>query len=378
MDFLKRDLLVREPLLVSVLVLITMVCFALTHAYSQAYDRRRSALGLEWFERGKRELRDNRPTAAVEDFRTALFYAPRNRDIGMHLAEALLEASRTEQALNYYLSLWQSTPNNGLINLQLARLYARKGDTVNAEGYFNRAVFGDWPENAAENRQAASLELIHFYLDRGDFGHAESQLILLSGNLPEDPQLHTRVANLYARVGDDQRALNQYREAIQLDPNYVPAIQGAGEATFRVGDYHSAQSYVTRVLRLDEANPSAKNLLVILQSVLLLNPYERGISEAEKAKRALRAFAVASNRLQSCSTSTESSSTSSVAPFLERGRQLKAIANAGFLAQHPEDVETLIDFIASAEKLALSQCGQPTADDSALLAIAQHRETETQ
>jgi hypothetical protein len=48
-----------------------------------------------------------------------------------------------------------------------------------------------------ENRRTASLELIYFYLNRGDSGHAESQLIILSENLPEDPQLHSQVADLF-------------------------------------------------------------------------------------------------------------------------------------------------------------------------------------
>jgi tetratricopeptide (TPR) repeat protein len=143
MNLLKRDFIVREPLLVSILVLITLAFSALTHAYSQAYDRRRSALGIEWLERGKQEQKNNRHPAAVEDFRIALLYDPQNWDYRMHLADALTEAGQTEQALNYYQGLWQSHPNNGPINLQLAHLGERKGDTNAAERYFNGAIFGD-------------------------------------------------------------------------------------------------------------------------------------------------------------------------------------------------------------------------------------------
>jgi tetratricopeptide (TPR) repeat protein len=378
MNLLKHDFIIREPLLVAILVLITVVFSAFTHTYSQAYDRRRAVLGMQWFERGRHDLSDNRPAAAIEDFRTALLYDPRNWEFGMHLANALMAANRTDQALNYYLSLWQRNPSNGLVNLQIARLYARKEDTGNAERYFNGAVFGDWPENADDSRRAASLELIHFYLERGDNGHAESQLILLSGNLPEDPQLHTRVANLYARVGDDQRALTQFREALTLDPSYAPAIAGAGEAAFRMGDFRMAQSYLTRALRLNPSNTTTKNLLTILEAVFALNPYQQGISEAQKIQRTLHAFEVVGNRLQTCSNSQQSSAASSVSPFLERWKELKAIANTRFLTQHPEEMETLLDFTANAEKLAQSHCGEPTAEDSALLAIAHQREMANQ
>lgn len=373
MNLLQRDFIVREPLLVSILVLITVVFSALTHSYSQAYDRRRLGLGVEWYERGNRELADKHPDVAVADFRTALFYDPQNRGYSMRLAEALSQSNHVDQALNYYSSLWQSQPINGLINLQIARLYARKGDSVAAERYFNGAVFGDWPENSVENRRAASLELIHFYLDRGDTGHAESQLILLSGNLPEDPEWHTRVAELYLRVGDAQRALIQYREALRLNPGYLPAIHGAGEAALRMGNFHDAESYLARAVRLDSADLSSKQLLDVVQAVTALNPYERGIPEAEKIRRTLRAFDVIGTRLTSCGGERPASP---MAGYYTKWKDLKAAANARFLTQHPEEIETLLDFTASAEKSAQPHCGGPTPEDSALLAIAQQQETQ--
>jgi Flp pilus assembly protein TadD len=371
LNLLKRDYIIREPLLVSILVLIAVVFSALTHAYSAAYDRRRMALGQEWSAKGNRELENHRPATAVDDFRTALLYDPRNWGFGMHLAEALMQSGHDDQAMNYYVELWQRIPINGPVNLQLARLYAKRGDTVSAERYFNGAIFGDWPDNSADNRRDATLELINFYLERGDTGHAESQLMILSDNLPEDAQLHTQVAALYSRVGNDRRALTQYLQALKLDPNNLPALLGGGETSFRLGDYRAAQGYLTRALHVDDLNASAKNLLSVVQSALALNPYERGISEAEKIKRTLLLFDIAGRRLQSCVSGVPS-----VAPYVERWKQLMTTANSHFLKDHPEEIETMIDFSASAGKLSQSQCGEPTPDDSALLAIAHQREVE--
>lgn len=365
---------IREPLLVAILVLITIAFSLVTRVYSEAYNRRRAVLGMQWFERGEHALKDSGPKEAVEDFRTALFYDPRNWEFGMQLADALMQANHTDRALNYYLSLWQRNPSNAPVNLQLARLYARKGDTANAERYFNGAVFGDWPEHADENRRAARLELIHYYLERGDTGHAESQLILLSGNLPEDPRLHTRVANLYTRVGDDQRALAQFREALKLDTNYVPALEGAGEAAFRMGDLRTAQSYLSRARNLDPSNATAKNLLSILDAVFALDPYEQGISEAEQIERTLRVFEVAGNRLQSCSETPPAA----VGLFFDRWKQLKTTANTRFLMRHPDEMETLLNFTVSAEKMAQANCGEPSPEDAALLAMAQQWEMANQ
>jgi Tfp pilus assembly protein PilF len=373
MNFLKRDFKIREPLLVSILVLITIVFSALTHSYNDAYDRRRATLAVQWFDRGNRELNNNQPLVAIEDFRTALLYDPRNFDFSLHLANALTMARHTDEAQNYYLSLWQRDPTNGLVNLELGRLYANKGMPIEAERYFNGAIFGKWPKDAPANRRAASLELISFYLDRGDMGHAESQLIILSDNLPEDPALHTRVGDLYSRVGDDQRALTQFREAIRLNPAYLPAIEGAGKAAFRVGDYRAAETYLTHALHIDDSDIQAKRLLDVIQSIFTLNPYERGLSDPEKNQRALRAFDLAGNHLATC---TSPSATATVAPFLDKWKQLKSAANLHFLTQHPEQRDTLFDFAISAEKAAQNICGELTPDDSALLAIAKQGETQ--
>jgi tetratricopeptide (TPR) repeat protein len=373
MDLLKRNFIVREPLLVGILLVIATIFSALTHSYSQAYDRKRSALGIQWFERGQEELGQNHSLSAVEDFRTALVYDPGNWDFRMHLAGALTQAGQTEQALNYYQNLWQTRPNSGPINLQLGRLTAREGDAGAAERYFNGAIFGDWPENPEQSRRAASLELIHFYLDRGDSGHAISQLMILADNLPENPQLQAQVADLFSKAGDDRRALKLYRSAERLDPDSVPAILGAGEAAYRIGDFHTAQSYLTRTLRLDESDASAKRLLAVLQSFNLLDPNEHGLSEGEKINRTLRMFEISGNRLQFCAGLTTDSSIASQA---EQWKQRKSTANARFLTQHPEEVDSLQEFSISTETLAQLKCGEPSVDDSAILAIARHREME--
>jgi tetratricopeptide (TPR) repeat protein len=376
MNFLRRDFIVREPLLVGVLVLITIVFSTLTHSYTAAYDRRRGELGKEWFERGNRELKNNQSAAAIEDFRTALLYAPENWDYRLHLAEALTLANRTNQAFDYYLSLWQSNPRNGPVNLQLARLTARAGQKSEAERYFNGAIFGDWSDHAAEHRRDALFELVNFYLENGDTGQAESQLLILSTILPEDAISHTRVADLYYRVGDDQRALSQYRQAMQINPRYLPAVRGAGEAAFLVGDYHAAQNYLGRVLREDDANAEARKLLGVAQTVLSLNPFEHGIPESEKVRRSLRVFEIAGKRLQSCNVARGTTEFSFHASLLEAWKKWRPNANYSYLTRHADGIDTLFDFSATIEKQTQSLCGEATSQDTALLAIARLHEKE--
>src|SRR5271165_2286697 len=196
MSFLTRNHVIREPLLIALLVLLAIASFAFTHGYSQAYDDRRYQLGREWLGRASLDLNSGQPAAAVEEFRTALVYTPQSWECRLGLAEALMRAGQTRQAQEYFGGLWQSHPQNGEVNLQLARLAAHAGKTEEAQRYYNGAILGDWPDPADENRRDAAFELIDFYLQRHDFREAESQLLTLSGNLPDDPALQTRVADL--------------------------------------------------------------------------------------------------------------------------------------------------------------------------------------
>ena len=379
MNVLRRDFVVREPLLVGVLILITIVFSTITHTYSQAYDRRRNALGQQWFAAGDQALRENRPAEAVEGFRTALLYDPQNWDYRLYLAEALTRAGRTKQALNYYQSLWQFNPRSGIVNLHLARLAAQSGQVSEAERYFNGAIFGDWPEHAADRRHDALFELIHFYIERQDSAQAESHLIILAGNLPEDPVLHTRVADLFAQAGDYRRALTQYRLAYQLDVRYLPSLYGAGKAAFHLGDYRAAETYLSRASQEDSAGNDVGNLLRVAQAAAALNPFEPGLREPEKIDRVVRAYQLASLRLDVCEKSFSAANPMppSLTRLVEQAARWKPQANARFLASHADQLESLFTFCVVVEKQSQSVCGgSPTPQDSALLALGESHSTD--
>ncbi len=68
MNVLRRDFVVREPLLVAILVLVTILFSTITHSYTQAYDRRRNLLGQQWYATGDAELQKNRPLPPSKPF----------------------------------------------------------------------------------------------------------------------------------------------------------------------------------------------------------------------------------------------------------------------------------------------------------------------
>jgi Tfp pilus assembly protein PilF len=370
--FLNRNRVVREPLLVSLLVLLAIAFFAFTQAYSKAYDGRRDQLGRQWCQKGDTQMAGD-PKAAAESYRTALLYLPQSWDCRLHLAQALMSSGEIRQAHEYFSSLWQSQPQNGVVNLELARLAARAGNVTDAERYYNGAIFGEWSSSSESLRQDSMFELIDFYLQRKDTRRAESQLITLSGNLPDSPPQQIHIADLFLRVQDDPRALDFYKRAAHTEPTNLAALDGAGKAAIQLGDYRMAETYLLRASREDASNPEIKHQLELDQGLLRLDPSEHGLLFSEKARRILRGFEIASSRLTACKqkpgTAQPDSAASQLAPYLDKLAQWQSSANFSFLMSNPDRAEELFDFSLQAEQAAQTLCGPLSVDDEAMLTL---------
>jgi tetratricopeptide (TPR) repeat protein len=378
-SFLSRNLVIREPLLILLLALCAIVFFVFTHTYSQAYDNRREQLGRHWLDRAQRDLADNRAAAAIEDFRTALAYIPQSWECRMGLAKSLMRARAYRQAQQYFAGLWQLRPQNGLVNLELARLAARENNSEEAERYYNGAIFGDWTDNPEDHRHEAAFELIDFYLQRHDLRRAESQLITVSGNLPDDPALQIRVADLFMRVQDYQRALDFYKRAARQQSDNLAALLGAGKAALQLGDYRMAENYFSRAVLQDDSDVEAKKQRELAQTVLQLDPLERGINSREKARRVLQSYQIIGERLNACGpkvTATPGPATAPISTSLIKWNQWKPNANLLVLVRNPDQADELFDFVLQAEQSTQAICGLPSLEDDALLALVRKRSSE--
>jgi tetratricopeptide (TPR) repeat protein len=121
------------------------------------------------------------------------------------------------------------------VNLELARLEAARGDANAALRYYHNALYAPWTAEQTDTRRAVRLELIRFLLTTHQSGRAESELVALSTDLPNTPALRLQVGNLFLSVGDNQRALDQFEQALGLAPQdaAVPAGPPLPSATMR-------------------------------------------------------------------------------------------------------------------------------------------------
>src|ERR1700680_2345202 len=135
----------QQPVMLALLAALGVIFFLAVAGLSRAYHAQRESLGNRWFSRGVADLNARHFDRAVTEFRSALLYSRDNYDYQLSLAEALIGEKRTSEAYSYLVNLWDQQPENGLVNLELARIAAQRGQTEQAQRYYHNAIYAVWP-----------------------------------------------------------------------------------------------------------------------------------------------------------------------------------------------------------------------------------------
>src|SRR5208282_955683 len=145
-----RRYFTREAVSLALLAALAVVCFLGVTVLSRLYRTQQESLGSRWFNRGVVDLKAQRFDRAVIEFRAALVYARDDYAYQLNLAEALLGMKRSAeaaQAYAYLINLWEREPENGLVNLELARIAAQRGQKDQALRYYHNAIYATWSDN---------------------------------------------------------------------------------------------------------------------------------------------------------------------------------------------------------------------------------------
>jgi tetratricopeptide (TPR) repeat protein len=363
----------RETILVGSVVAL-VILFGFTGVAANLYHSQQKELAQEWFARGEADLKGGHADSALEDFRTALAYSPETSLYRLRLAQALVAANRPDEARSHLLTLWRDEPGNSTVNLELARLAAGRGDTTDALRYFHNAIYGVWQSHPEEQRLQTRLELSQYLLQKNEKAQAQSELIALAVELPRDADLYTKVADMFRKAGDRNRALNANRQALAIDSHEDAALAGAGETAFEMGDYQTAVNYLERAVRVRAASDADKEQLSTARLVLNLDPMAPRLSRAEADQRTLHAYEFATGRLDDCLKTRglnphPDQPQDDLQKLSLQADKLSAEAKPAALRQNPDLRVNLMDFVFSIEETTAKECGAPTSADLALLLI---------
>ncbi|HXJ87877.1 MAG TPA: tetratricopeptide repeat protein [Candidatus Binatia bacterium] len=370
-----RFYLRQRPVVLAALTVLAIVFFLAVTGLSQVHQAQRRAIGDRWFNRGIADLNAKRFEAAVKDFRAALLYSPDDYSYQLNLAEALIGEGQRGQALAYLINLWEREPENGIVNLELARSAANQGQTDDAIRYYHNAVYAVWPPDQDTMRRDARLELIELLLRIGAKQQAQGELIALAERVGPDPAQQERVGELFLRAGDYEHALAAFSAVLKSDRHNAAALAGAGYAAFELGRYPEGQRYLQAAIEAKPDDTASQARLKTTQLVLQMDPFQRQIPIAERDRIVVQAFQTAGERLRSCKLPAGISSAGSAPLSLgDEWEGLKPQITQLRLRRDPDLVETGMDLVFRIERATSVACGSPTGADLALLLISNMHE----
>jgi tetratricopeptide (TPR) repeat protein len=420
----RRRLIFADTLSLVTLFAVTALLAVLTNYLYQSYASHQVELANRWLERGEQAMRDGKPQAAIDALSSALAYAPSQRSTQIRLAEALASAGRIQEATVYFNALLESQQGSGLINLQLARLAARQGNANQAIDDYQRAIYGNWEGDGYVRRRDVRFELINYLIAHHLLDRARSELLVASGNAPEDDiSVQLEIAHTMEQAQDPSDALHLYKTILHRHPSLREALDGAGRTAFQLGHYLEAKRYLARGLEGPGVDQESKAVLAQSHDrlndasrLLLLYPSSR-LSLRERSARILTDRKLAQARLARCTqdraqapakgspaasapvaskglalpnplASLESRfsrhpavpvQNQAAAPppvdplqaLAERWQQLPAKISLANLENDPDLAQTQIQLIYDTEIITQQVCGAPAGDDALLLRIAQ-------
>ena len=366
--------LLREPVIIAVLSALAVVLFLAVTGLSRLYDAQQESLGNRWFARGVEDLQAQRFDRAAVEFRAALLYSRDDYSYQLNLAEALLGLKRTNEAYAYLITLWDRQPEEGLVNLELARIAVQQNETDRALRYYHNAIYAAWPTDQEGKRRDARLELIEYLLRINAKTQAQAELIALAANLGDDPAQQLQVGDLFVRAQDYEHALAAYRVALKSDRHNATALAGAGLAAFESGRYPVAYRYLQAAVteNLNDAQSAAR--LKTTELVLEMDPFQRQISAEQRNRIVVKAFTAAGERLKGCSPPQSSALPTAPPSLAESWEKMKPRITMAGLQRNPDLVEAAMDLVFNIERQSSTVCGTPAGVDQALLLIAKLHE----
>lgn len=382
----------------AVTLLLIFLGVAFTQYFANLHRATEYSLANRWFLRGGQAMQAHLPDVAANDYRTALSYDPDNREYRLHLAEALLAANRLNEARAHLLSLWEEEPSSGEVNLTLARLYAKRGNLNNATRYYNNAINGVWQDDPRKERVAARFELSNYLMQQKKTTQAQSELMALLADGPEETSGRLRLGQLLLQVNEPEHTIEVVDGILGTDRSNAEAWLQKGQALLALNRYVDAEHAFANAVEQNPNLDGARQQLDILREALQLDASRRGLSQTERAQRAIESLHVAWNRLSICATQQgvnlinpegslagtqvpQAEAASASAPagppdslqlLYSSGLRKQAEATEKNLRENPDALDATVQYVFEVERTTAAICPTMTLADQALLMLAQH------
>lgn len=364
-------------MLLVLLFAVTISLFLFTRAMAARNRSMNVEIANAWFRRGQEQLKAGKAQEAIDSLRSATTSDHDNAQYTLALATALAAGNQIEEAHQALLRLRMAAPENGEINLNLARLFAKEGEMSDAIRYYHNALYGVWPpDQMAGQRLKVRTELVGFLLGAGDTSRSLSELLILSSDTPDNVAAHNNVGRWFLQAGDSQHALEQFTRSLSLNAKDMDALSGAGRSSFNLGDYKGARRYLDAAGVSGGKSPEDAAVLETAKFVLSRDPLASGLSAEERIRRLTEDLDAVLEELQSCAARKQDDLNAAVVlqPLeTEIGQEIQTRLQPGSLRRDAEGFRTGLDLIQRIELATGQDCGESSTLHNALLLIAKKR-----
>jgi len=286
---------------VALIVLVVMTALYGIDKFLAAQERREVMQeAIDHYTAGQKLLNEGKPRQASVDFARAHSLDRANREYLLSLATAQLADTRLSAARATLDEALDEDSNDGRANLLMARLMAQNGHFKDADSYYHRAIYGEWPPNSPTPAAKARLELAHMLAEHGSNQELLSELLLLENEPAQDLATKKQIAALFLRAGSAERSANAYRRLIREDRDDADVFAGLGQAGIMAGNYRLAENAFLDALRRRLDDPRILSQLAMVARLATLDPTLRRLSSAEKYRRSVAILDLAQKELNAC------------------------------------------------------------------------------
>lgn len=201
-------------------------------------------------------------------------------DLYVKLAVEYLKAGQTETALRKVQTALEEDPDNAQAHSVIALIYQRLGQDQLAQKHFGKAVSLQPKDPYVLNAYAS------FLCDRRKFSEADTQFQKALANplYPTPWVAMTNRGTCAKRGGNSSKAESHFRQALNANPSFGPALAAMAELDYDRGDFKSARTHLDRYFKVSQPTPQV--LLLAVRVERKLGSRKRASTYAQMLRKA--------------------------------------------------------------------------------------------